>query len=1171
MTEEHKEKLRSQLIAAGTAQLKKYIVAARADPAAFIEFVLRTPKGGRVSLEPFHREWLDFFKASRRVQVEAAKSHGKCLAADQRVHLADGLILPAKKLAIKNGGVHQVLTYSPELDAFGYERAFFGANGKKPIIRLTMQTGHLIERTGEEPLLTAEGFVPISKLKTGDCIAAPRSLPEPALPGKSASLSEARWLGIVTGMSADYCPTCTLNEPTPHIVPAIFRGSTSTVASFIGGFWDSCRSIGRSGGLISIKAACRPLLEGIQTLLLRLGVIGCLHPAPPDMFRLTLFDVMAKRLSDTLNSIRPRKELAEISPAAEHIPFNCKPHVDPNSQQLIWYNRIVAVEKLAPQQTYSIEIPANPVYVCEDVISHNTTILLGFLLWQIGSNPDIRIKLFTQSEDKARERLNMIAEMILTNKLVKLVFPHLKPNPKGPWHKRSIQVDRFITDKEPTVEASGIMGSVEGGRADLVVLDDVCVAEGTPIFTHRGLQYVEDLLPGDLVLNHEGSWSRLGAVHLTTADTLLRIEAVGTKRPLFVTENHPLYAARELRSRDSNVWSHPDFARADEMIGMSKCARRWMLAFPVCKRPIEPLDLDALWNHYELKNILPTSRASRSGVPSPVHTDLFWFIVGLWLAQGWTATQKLPSGCSYTTWFSLNADRTDLQDKLREFSASLNRSVCITKDGAKHAVRAIISDKALHDFLKTFRRKDGFKEAPSWLFCLEDDQLRQIICGYFNGDGTHGPRSMYRFSSVSFPLLAQMQFALTRFGLTANIAKGVMRPLSKNPLHEMSINPDFGDIILRKPAPISAQYTWAKIIDGHWLRPVRKVERIHGAFCVYNLSMVEGPHSYVGPLSAQKNCDYRTSLIYPQHREAIKKKIYAELLPMLEEDGRAISIATPHHQQDAVASLRRNSAWESYIFNVGTDEDIYLPLWPKRWPREALKRLREEVGPMEYDRAYRCKAVSQAISIIKPEHIQFYSSEQMPDPWELICIQAYDLALTQKKHSSYFAAVTILYDPDRHVIFVADAWHDKLGFTEQAEAIVKESSKWQPNRVIIEETGYQGALRAYLIDIAKEPIPIVAVSPGSKSKEIRMMETVPMFESGRILFNPRLDSSINHDVSARGDLIAQLVNFASATDKDLGDAFAYAVRGVKDFRTHEDDDEWASGDGMVTRLSIIGR
>jgi phage terminase large subunit-like protein len=110
-----------------------------------------------------------------------------------------------------------------------------------------------------------------------------------------------------------------------------------------------------------------------------------------------------------------------------------------------------------------------------------------------------------------------------------------------------------------------------------------------------------------------------------------------------------------------------------------------------------------------------------------------------------------------------------------------------------------------------------------------------------------------------------------------------------------------------------------------------------------------------------------------------------------------------------------------------------------------------------------------------------------------------------------------------------------------------------------------------LIDIAKEPIPIVAVSPGSKSKEIRMMETVPMFESGRILFNPRLDSSLNHDVSARGDLISQLVNFASATDKDLGDAFAYAVRGVKDFRTHEDDDDWASGDGMVTRLSIIGR
>jgi len=954
------------LIAAGTARLKQQILTAREDPAAFIEFVMRTPKGGRVTLEPFHREWLDLFRNSRRVQVEAAKSHGKCLAADQRVHLADGSVYTAQRLFHKNGGVHNVLTYSPEIDAYGYERAFFGDNGHKAIIQLHMQSGRIIERTEEEPLLTQHGFRPIGTLLAGDKIAAVKRLPSPALPGKAASLDEARWLGIAAATTTEHCPLCTLNEPTPHIVQAIFRATDAAIAAYISGFWDACRTIGSADGLISIKAACRPFLEGLQTLLLRLGIVSCLHPSPPQMHRLTIFEPMAQHLRNALSSIKPRRPLPPISPKLEQIPLDLKPDVNPAAEANTWFDTILRVYKRGPQQTYSVEVPANPIYICENTVSHNTTNLLGFLLWQIGYNPNIRIKLFTQSEDKARERLNVLAEMISTNKLVKLVFPSLRPNPKGPWHKRSIQVERSITDKEPTVEASGIMGSVEGGRADLVVLDDVCVAQGTPIFTGRGVIAIEHVRPGDRVMTHLGSWGRVGAVHYRSVEALISFRVKGLPDVCRVTTNHPLFLSkRHNRSNDGDIYP-PSFYPASELLQDDTA----LLAYPM--------------------NIIPEQH--RNGPAEPDDTE----------AVTYRASEEV-------------------------------------------------------------------------------------------------------------------------------IANGVR---------------------LRRVTGAKIEYCAAP---------------------VYNISLQGETHSYANNLFVSHNCDYRTSLVYPQHREAIKKKIYAELLPMLEEDGRAVSIATPHHQQDAVASLRRNAAWESFIYCVGTNEDIFLPLWPKRWPRESLKRLRIEVGPLEYDRAYRCKAVSQAIAIIKPEHIQFYSADQMPDPWGLICIQAYDLALTQKKHSSYFAAVTVLYDPDRHLIFVADAWRDKLGFTEQAEAIVSYAAKWQPNRVILEETGYQGALRAYLIEIAKEPLPIVAVSPGSKSKEIRLMETVPMFESGRILFNPRLDATANPEVSSRGDLITELVNFAAATDKDLGDAFAYAVRAVKDFRNRDDEGDWSSGDGMVTRLSIIGR
>lgn len=316
--------------------------------------------------------------------------------------------------------------------------------------------------------------------------------------------------------------------------------------------------------------------------------------------------------------------------------------------------------------------------------------------------------------------------------------------------------------------------------------------------------------------------------------------------------------------------------------------------------------------------------------------------------------------------------------------------------------------------------------------------------------------------------------------------------------------------------------------------------------------------------------DFRTALIYPQHRETIKKKVYAEIMPLLDPEGTAISIGTPHHESDVIASLRTNPEWKSFVYAVGSDTDPYLPLWPSRWGRDALMRLRNEVGPLEYDRAYRCKAISNAFAIIKPEHIQYYDAELLGDPRHLYCVQAYDLAITEKRQSSYFACVTILYDRVRNLVFVVDAWRERLGFTEQGKALVRQARKWRPDLIIVEETGYQQALREYLIEHSDVLLPIFPVKPGNKSKELRLMETLPMFEGKRIYFHPDLDPQANMDVSARGDIVTQLLGFNQSTDKDLGDAFAYGVRALRALRDPDEDDEWDDGDGLSTRMSVVG-
>jgi phage terminase large subunit-like protein len=462
------------------------------------------------------------------------------------------------------------------------------------------------------------------------------------------------------------------------------------------------------------------------------------------------------------------------------------------------------------------------------------------------------------------------------------------------------------------------------------------------------------------------------------------------------------------------------------------------------------------------------------------------------------------------------------------------------------------------------------KECPWWIYDLPLKWAKLLVQGFFNGDGSRGSQAIYRASSVSYPLLFQLRALTNRLGCPFNIGKGSMRPLSVNPLYETSMPRAFGPLVFDTDEPIS--FTESVIENEVLLRPVRKVEKFTGEYRVFNLSMDIGEHSYENSSIISHNCDYRNSIVFPQHRESIKHKVYAEILPMLEEDGQALSIATPHHQLDIVASLRINPAWESYIYAVGVDDDPYKPMWPSRWPRKSLMALAEEIGMTEYNRAYRCISVNSAVELIQPEHIRYYDTDKLGNPWRLVCIQAYDLAITQKKGSSYFAGVTVLLDTELGEIYVADAWHDKLSFAEQALAVKDAAATWQPNVIVIEETGYQSALRSYLNDIADEMLPIIPISPMGKSKELRLTETLPMFERGKIYFNPRLDPKINLDLDERGDLVSQLLTFMTTDDRDLSDAFAYAIRAARAHTVEGDDEREWLGDsgGMNSRLSIIG-
>jgi len=102
-----------------------------------------------------------------------------------------------------------------------------------------------------------------------------------------------------------------------------------------------------------------------------------------------------------------------------------------------------------------------------------TTQLMARVVWELGKNPNLRIKIVCQSDKKAKERLYEIQQALESNPRVRWVFPELRPADKGEWSKHAFYVQRTGQARDPSVEAAGVLSSATGGRADLIIYDDI--------------------------------------------------------------------------------------------------------------------------------------------------------------------------------------------------------------------------------------------------------------------------------------------------------------------------------------------------------------------------------------------------------------------------------------------------------------------------------------------------------------------------------------------------------------------------------------------------------------------------------------------------------------------------------------------------------------------------
>src|SRR5437667_2136019 len=93
------------------------------------------------------------------------------------------------------------------------------------------------------------------------------------------------------------------------------------------------------------------------------------------------------------------------------------------------------------------------------------------ILWELGHDPSLRVKVVCASHAMAVERCRFLREAIAHNPQVRLVFPDLRH--AQPWGTTRFTVRRPANVIGPTLTAVGVGSVSTGSRADLLICDDI--------------------------------------------------------------------------------------------------------------------------------------------------------------------------------------------------------------------------------------------------------------------------------------------------------------------------------------------------------------------------------------------------------------------------------------------------------------------------------------------------------------------------------------------------------------------------------------------------------------------------------------------------------------------------------------------------------------------------
>lgn len=207
-------------------------------------------------------------------------------------------------------------------------------------------------------------------------------------------------------------------------------------------------------------------------------------------------------------------------------------------------------------------------------------------------------------------------------------------------------------------------------------------------------------------------------------------------------------------------------------------------------------------------------------------------------------------------------------------------------------------------------------------------------------------------------------------------------------------------------------------------------------------------------------------------------------------------------------------------------------LWNERFTYYELMKIKVNVGSKAFASEYLNKPSDDDSCIFKKDYFVYYDEHKI-DYRNLEIYSFWDIAIGKNSRSDYNAIVTIGRDKFTGVLYVLDAWAEKIPMHKALEVALLKIKQWKPKVFGVETVQAQydmyRQLRERAVQQGLYSTRIMPINPKGK-KEDRIEQLEPLVEGGYLRFNK------GHRL-----LLEQLELFPSHDHDDLPDALTSAV------------------------------